>query len=159
MQQQLALSWTHGCGQAQVGIARERLWSRLRWQICVIFSLFKISDPTHTGQLHCSLPGRLHHAGLHQPLHSGLAGVLHHGLTSHTTRTRTHPRTTPQNTRPQTPLTHLSHCRGQTTNAPAQFLPALAHRRGSQTGRTAACLLSKNTRCFHSLQNNCLNLL
>ena len=35
-EQQLALSWTHGSGQAQAEIWRERLVCSLRWQIGVV---------------------------------------------------------------------------------------------------------------------------
>ena len=56
------------------------------------------------------------------------------------THTHTHTQRTPA--RPQPPTHHTHHHQSATaawnTNAPAQFLPALAHDLGSKTGRTAA---------------------
>ena len=123
-EQQVAHVWTHGAGQAQAGIEREHLLyfsiSKSTGQLplqpdgCTAlaslkknhlyfnFSIFKFSaDLTPTGQLHCSLPGRPHHAGLHhhRPHHG-----LRHGLTTHTHTHRTNARPQPHTTTNLPPL-------------------------------------------------------
>ena len=126
LQQLVVQFWTHGPQPAQAGIARERLWFRRRREIS--------GEGWLRASVLCVVCGWRYYFSKS----SGLAGILHHGLTTHAHHAHrtTHPHT--QNARPQTPTPHQFYAAGQTTNAPAQILPALAGGRGSRTGLRAA---------------------